>query len=286
MLLSTNTNGLLNHFSEEKSIELIKNAGFDAYDFTFFGSKMQNSRVFDDDYLEYVQGLRKLSDSISIICNQAHAPFASQIYGDCEYNEKMFPRLVCSIECAAILGAKTIVIHPIHHLSKELDEYSINKEFYEKLLPYAEKAGVIICTENMWQRDERRGYIIESVCSTGERFKKLIDTINSPYLKGCLDFGHGELVGEPAAETAEILGDRMIAVHVHDNDCLSDQHTLPYLGRIDWERLYSSLRKIHYSGDFTFEVSTLFSNMPAELVPDALKFLCSVGRYMIARFEQ
>ena len=64
MLLSTNTNGLLNHFSEEKSIELIKNAGFDAYDFTFFGSKMQNSRVFDDDYLEYAEGFRVKTDGL------------------------------------------------------------------------------------------------------------------------------------------------------------------------------------------------------------------------------
>jgi excinuclease ABC subunit B len=91
------------------------------------------------------------------------------------------------MEIAAILGAKIIVVHPKQHLeyaeySKEL--FEMNVEFYKSLIPYCEKFGIKVATENMWQWDNVNKKIIDSVCSKPQEFCDLIDEINKTTEKG------------------------------------------------------------------------------------------------------
>ncbi|MHB9024488.1 MAG: hypothetical protein ACYC7E_09970 [Armatimonadota bacterium] len=49
--------------------------------------------------------------------------------------------------------------------------------------------------------------------------------------------------------------DRLIAVHLHDNDGKSDLHALPFTGTVGWPRLLNLLRLTSYTGSLTLEVS-------------------------------
>lgn len=284
MLLTTLTEYMGDRLTPLKAIEIIAKAGFDSYDLSLFNTKLP---FFGDDYKEYLKKVKRLSDELGIKCTQSHAPFPTAIGGDDEFNKKRFSEVIRSIECAAYLGAKIIVIHPIQHFAEGEDALEMNVDFYGRLIPYAKENGIKIATENMWGIDEKRGYIVKTVCSDADDFNKLIDTVNSEYLVGCLDLGHCGLVGEDTADMIRKMGGKRIkALHIHDNDYLHDTHTLPYMSKMDWDSILKALADIEYDGNFTYEADTFISGLPDELLLDAEIFMCKTGRYMINKIEE
>ncbi len=292
MILSTNTSFLARKFGHKKAIEMIADAGFDAYDMSFFDNQNVGENPFySEGYLEYAKELRAYADKIGIKCNQAHAPFGSS-FGDPEKDAERFDLIVRAMECASILGAGDIVVHPCQHLTyseKGNPEIlkDINIDFYRRLLPFAEKYNIRVACENMWQHDSRFDKIVHSTCTSPDEFVDYVDSIGSPYLIACLDVGHAALVDEKIEDIICALGhDRLKALHVHDVDGHSDLHTLPYLSKIDWDAVLSALKDIDYDGDFTFEASSFLIRMPDELLPAGLRFMCETGRVMIDKIEK
>ena len=284
MKLSINSNDTVKVVGFEKAVEMFAEIGFDCYDASFFDVQ---SEFFKNGYKEYCKALRKKGEALGITCNQAHAPFPCVDWGKDDFNKVRFDEVVRSMECAALLGADIIVVHPVHkNMPKSVDEYAVNKEFYEKLIPYAEKFGIKIATENMFKHDKHRNVKLTDVCNSPEKFVKMVDLIDSPWVTACLDVGHCGLVGEDATEMIYALGhDRLKALHIHDNNYLNDDHTVPFLGKMDWESTCKALADINYEGVFTYETYPCSDHLPAELLPDALRFIHSVGRYLINKIE-
>lgn len=290
MLLSTSTGPLLDKFTEREAVELIKQAGFDAYDSTLWKSMKNESSPFSGDgAIEYAKELRRYADSIGIVCNQAHAPFPSSV-GDAVKDEEIFQNIVRSMEIAAALGAQIIVVHPKQHLcyAEHAEElFKLNLEFYARLIPYCKSLGIKIATENMWQRNSASKAIGDSCCSRAWEFNKYIDTIDSEYITGCLDIGHVSLVTNDIQKFIRDMGaEHISALHVHDTDFLTDSHTMPFLKSIDFGSVVAALAEIGYKGDFTFEPDYYFTSFPKPLYTSALKLLCDVGRYLISELER
>lgn len=284
MILSTNTDPQLKHFSTEQSIGLIAEAGFNAYDMSYFDQKYASAN-----HVKMSEELRHIADEIGIVCNQAHAPFPSSV-GDASDKER-FETIVRSMESAAILGAKVIVVHPKQHLSyiDHVDELrEMNIEFYSSLVPYCKEFGIKVAVENMWQCSRMASTkIVESTCASPEEFCDYVDSIGSEYIVACLDIGHAILVGRRSSEMIHALGkNRLKALHVHDVDGVRDLHTLPYLSYVDFDDMTKALGEIDYDGDFTFESGNFNARMPKELQLDALKFECKVGRHLISLIEK
>jgi sugar phosphate isomerase/epimerase len=53
-------------------------------------------------------------------------------------------------------------------------------------------------------------------------------------LRFCFDTGHANIEGGIAA-AFEIMRERVVTTHVHDNDGQDDEHMLPFEGKIDWD---------------------------------------------------
>ncbi len=290
MLLSTQTDLLGQRHGDEEAIRLLAGAGFDAFDFSFFQMfSKKNYEMNRPDFRDYAKRLRAVADECGIRCNQAHAPFASST-GNPERDEEIFQAILRSMEAASILGAKSIVVHPVQHLpyvthAKELKE--LNMAFYRRLIPYCEKWGVRAACENMWQRNKASGRIVDSVCASAREFCEYLDTLDSPWVVACLDIGHVALVDYDLPSYIHTLGNRRLqALHVHDNDLYDDTHTLPFTQKMEFSGLISALKEIGYQGDFTFEADNFLRKMPPELEADALRFLERVGRYFVARIEE
>lgn len=290
MLVSTSTS--LNYaIGNARNIELLKKAGFTAYDIALFGSHRDviAPEFLGDDYLEKAHQLREFADNLGIPCNQAHAPFGSQ-YGDATKDTDLFKLTVRSMEVASILGAKGIVIHPMQFLFypyyiKELKQ--INYRFYSDLLPYAEKYNIIIYTENMWNEQRINKHIIPSTCAWAEEFCEYIDMMKSPYMKGCLDIGHTVLTGEDMTRIITMMGpDRLAALHIHDVSPTQDSHTLPFTRAVDFEEMITALKTIGYKGDITFESGEFERRFPKELYLSALRLTADVGHYFKNRIEE
>ena len=83
------------------------------------------------------------------------------------------------------------------------------------------------------------------------------------------------------------LGDRLAdgCTHIHDNFGNSDAHTLPFCGKVEWEKVMKALADIDYRGDLNYEASGFIKDIPVELRPDGLFYMAKVGHYLISRFE-
>ena len=268
----------------DSTLKLLAEAGFDAYDITLCGMYKNDEHWANlDSYKAEAERLRALADSIGIVCNQSHAPFPSSVKEE-EKNPEIFKKIVRSMEVASILGAKIIVVHPMQHLSyadhrEEL--FKMNVAFYKSLIPYCEKFGIKIATENMWQRNANSKSIVDSTCSRAKEFCDYIDAVDSEWLVGCLDLGHVALVGGDIPDFIRAMGrERLRALHVHDVDFISDSHTLPYTENVDFDAIADALAEIGYEGDITFEAMKFFKKFPIPVLPEAARLMCAVGKEM------
>ena len=283
MLISTQTGLLDRRFGFKGTLDIIKSAGFDAYDATLFAKKYfeLNDIFAEGDYLETARQIRKYADSIGLFCNQAHAPFGSK-QGACEKDSPMFDKIVRAMVIASTLGAKAIVVHPLHHLKYAQNAIELKQEnirFYLDLLPYAKRLGIVILAENMWQWDDNKDNIVPSVCSDPSEFAQYVDMINSPYFKACLDIGHVALLGGSIYDTIKTLGTRLEGLHIHDNDLSYDTHQIPFTGKVNFSEMTTALAEIGYKGDITFEANEFFSSIPDEQVPIIASLLAKTGKF-------
>ncbi len=292
MLLSTQTQVLTRSYTDEQIIDIVSGAGFDALDYSMDNSHMlkADSALTRDEVTAQAKKLKALAADKGLVYNQCHAPAWGMEWGKEDFvRSVIFPTTVRSMELAAALGVKIIVVHPIHHLpwrthAEEL--FEMNMKFYKALEPYCEEYGIKVATENMWNWDRNRRYIIDDTCSTAAEFNRYVDTFNSKWLTGCLDLGHAVLVGSQPEDMIRAMGNQRIqALHVHDVLYTDDTHTMPYLGKINWDNVTQALADIDYQGDFTFEADYFFVRMPAHLQPGAVKLLHDTGRSLIADIQ-
>lgn len=282
MKVSTQTSVLSNRFGDEKTIQMIAQAGFDAIDYSMFGSKTA-SPIFGDDFEDYARNLKHIADENGIYFNQTHAPFPSLKADDDAYNERIVPLIIRSIAVTSILGAKTVIVHPTA-IPANKKEYNI--EFFNSLVPACKEYSVMVALENMFGSNPNNGQIIANVCSTGKEFCEYLDALDPQHFTACLDTGHAGLVGETAENMVRTLGhDRLKALHVHDNNHLRDLHTLPFTQSLNWQAITAALKEIKYTGDFTFESDSFLKGFPDELAAPALKFMLDTGRYLAAQCE-
>lgn len=272
-----------------EGMKSIKDAGFDCVDMSYYWLG-EDAPALNDGYREFAIDLRSYLDEIGLECNQAHAPFDFAYGMEQSESEPTYLAILRSIESAAILGAKQIVIHSINpHKELVAGDYTCwdyNLEFYKKLLPVCEKHGIRLAVENLFIRDRKRGRF-------GSRFndpRELCDfllELDSPYATACVDVGHAALVGwEPenfiAGMDKELLG----AFHIQDGDYLDDRHTLPYLGSYNWRGIADAIKAKEYRGELTLEIWKFLKDMPPELIGDALQLVSRVGRQLISMIEE
>ena len=275
MKLVTLTSGTAKRFGDARAVKMIKNAGFDGYDFSMFD---HNRKFWDSDgWKDYAKELRRVADGEGIPCLQMHAPCPNmRTVEDVVPLEGTFLR---AIDIAEILGCKMLVVHPGSFLSAAENK----KHIYDKLLPRAREKGVKIATENMFKwKDETETETVPSACGTAKDFVEHIDCINDEYFTACMDIGHAEMVNcEGSVKIIRALGKRIGCLHVHDNDLYDDLHTFPFCGKINWKEVAKALKDVGYSGNFTFEADAFMKNYPDELIPACLYLLEKTGRYLI-----
>lgn len=289
MILSTQTSNLFGRFGADDAINIFSEAGFDAIDFSMFGLTNDGDPLVTADEAAFAKELRQKVEAAGLRFNQAHAPFPSWRVGDDAYNAKMPARVEKSIKIAGLLGAGAIVVHPIAIPGGGKEQKDFNLKMYREFAPIAKEYGIKVALENMWGHDSRRNYIIPNVCSFAADLCDYYDALDdSEAFTICLDLGHCGLIGEEAQDAIRILGhDRLGALHVHDNNYIQDNHTIPYdYGmRMNWDKITKALGEIDYSGDFTYEADVFFARFDRASMPIAAKFMADIGRALIAKID-
>ena len=277
MKISTEIYSTARVVGEQKAVELIGKAGFDAWDFSMFEMARwdwANKRIMDTphplksaDYLKFARELKSIGEAYGMVCNQSHAPFPSD-----KMSIDIFKR---AIECTAEAGGTICIIHP-----DNLADVNTNAEFYGKLLPFAKEYGVKIATENMWCWDDKKNESTFAACATSKSFVDHVDAVNDPYLVACLDIGHAEMrgSGEGATKMIRDLGARLQALHIHDNDRWHDSHQIPFSMQIDFEAVAKALKEVGYSGYLTLEADSYMKAYTPENALEGVKKLAESAR--------
>ena len=283
--ISTEMHMLTKLVGEEKAIRMLAEAGFDCYDLSMFSMAPTDWKaktvikgehpLQGDDYRAFVENLRRVADECGIKCNQSHAPFPSHFEGMFEYLER-------AIECTAIAGGKSCVIHPVNN-----DDAETNAEMYRRLLPTAHKFGVKIATENMWNWNYETQEAAPAACSHHDDFVAHVDAVNDPYLVACVDIGHAEMRGLDTDSYRMItaLGHRVQALHLHDNDKHRDSHALPFTMDIDFDSVARALAEIDYRGEITLEPDHALDGVAIEDLPAAVKKLADAAHKIAEMVE-
>ncbi len=286
MLISTQTANLAYRFGVKEALRIIKNAGFDCADISMFNK--EGDYFLTEGGIERAKEVKEYADSIGIILNQAHAPFSFPPEIHNNFKEMLVPLIIKAIEVCSVLGVDTLVVHPIHHIpykdnKEKLRE--INMEYYRILLPHAKKAGVRICLENMFQWNSVEKKIIPSVCGWDGGFVDYFDTLNDETFTCCLDIGHCGLVGTPAEECIHILGKRIGALHVHDNDNVLDNHRAIGMGKLNWDAIAKALADIDYQGVFTLEADCSLNGIQDEYAHYMTKYMYDTAKSVVDKIE-
>ncbi len=272
-MISTEIGAAARLVGSEEAVRLIAEAGFDAWDLSLCTSEWVDSPLSETAKIEKARKLKEIGIAHGVVCNQAHAPFPSSF--------EAIPQISAAIRCAAAAGARICVVHPIAFDTS----VETNAEFYRALLPVAKECGIKIAAENLLGWDDQKGESFFASCGTPDYYVALLNAVNDPFFVACLDIGHAEQrpAGPGVPCMAKALGERLQALHVHDNDCVFDSHQLPLTMNIDFDAVLASLRSVNYAGDFTLEAVNYLNAYTADTLSDGLRRMADVARSLANR---
>lgn len=148
------------------------------------------------------------------------------------------------ITMASQLGSHVIILHAPAKSTPELFRRSL-----DELRHFAQERHVRIALEN----------------GNLNKIGGAIADYDPDYVGLCYDSGHGnEPDTKGALDWLDRIKSRLISVHLHDNDGVSDQHKPLFSGTIDWTRLAQIIAGSAYTGCVSMEVEMANSGMEDE----------------------
>ncbi|MBQ7153838.1 MAG: sugar phosphate isomerase/epimerase [Clostridia bacterium] len=183
---------------------------------------------------------------------QAHSPGGNPLRE--EGRESLILATKRSIEACGMLGIPHIAIHAGERAELSREQFrELNADFFKSLGDVAEKSGVDLLVENSSAVWNPHYYLM-----TGEEMAEFVDYVGMPRLKINWDTGHANVQGCDQYHDILAMGDRLKALHVHDNIGTGDSHMMPMTGTLNFDMLMKGLLAINYKGDFTFEAGNTF----------------------------
>lgn len=154
--------------------------------------------------------------------------------------EEFQKELMRGIDMAALMGIERVVTHPIAIYSREIsygDWVRANMAFLTPVVEYAREKGVRILIENMPADREAPDNHLYGSCALN--ISSLADKLCCGV---CWDTGHANISGYKQSEQLATIGERLEALHIHDNDGVKDSHLPPFDGGVDWDDVAAGLR--------------------------------------------
>ncbi len=297
MRLSTSTNLIYTRrdrsgvVSVSASMSMARQAGFDTFDLNGCDNTNPGHALARDNWETWARAMRRHADALGVTFTQSHLPIynicAPETVQDWDWREELSRR---TLAASAIMGVHWVVVHAgTAFTDGQYDRrktLAVNAEYLSKLAERAVSLGCKgIAAENMAQAAGGRA-VPPMLCSTTDGLIELVDTINSPHVGVCWDFGHANLTRESQPDSLRRVGKRLKATHVQDNMGVSDEHTLPFRGNIPWEEIMPVLGEIGYEGDFTYEIQNYLKDLPPQLYLAALALARETGEHLIALSEK
>ena len=214
----------------------------------------------DEDRLGRAQRLRELADGLGVRLAQVHLFISADVAaaGPATRNRDL-GALQQEIECCGEMGIPVGVLHPggSGPALTQAEEDALNRNRvagFTQVAAWAEAAHMRVAVENMADRLSAGTGRRREFGSTIAELHELIDAVGWPGLGICFDTSHANVQGLDLPAAIAEAGERLIALHVSDNDGSGDQHRTPYNGAMDWVEIVAALRGVGYECPFNLEI--------------------------------
>ena len=208
------------------------------------------------------RGLREWAatrDRLGVEVPQCHATILADVASpNAETRATDLGAVHRDIDTCSELSIRNIVLHPggwegAPDRETLVRVTNLRLEAFAELAAHCERAGTRIAIENMcdggtglWGM-RRFGSIVEEILD-------LIAQVGSPALGVCLDTSHANIQRLIQPVAIRTCGDKLIALHVSDNDTSGDQHKAPLYGTVDFPGVVVALREVGYQSNFNLEI--------------------------------
>lgn len=256
--------------SIEDCIENAARMGFDAVEIL-----QRQMTQFDKPYLSKLKRLA-FAAGLSLCSLSTHQGF---LRPDAEFRQKNIDMTIESVELAYQLGIPIIRVNTgTWGTSKNFDDLMANRgvekpiegytdedaypwviEAFEKILPTAEKCGVLLGLENHW-----------GLARTPDGLLRIIKAVNSPWLRATMDTGN--FLEDPYEKIEKVMPE---TIFVQAKTYYGDG--LWYTLDLDYPRIGDILRKFDYRGFVSLEFEG--KEAPETAIPKSLAVLRNAFRF-------
>jgi len=237
-----------------KAMRSAKELGYDCFELTVEPTGIISLATSQ----QQAENVRKEADAIGIKLLTLASGLAwgtSPTHPDPTVRDKAVQNSIKMLEIASWLGVETILYLPGMVSATFIPDFAPQpydkvdawaKEALKRILPTAEKLGVKIGVENVWNR-----YLLSPL-----EMKAFIDSFNSPLVGSYFDVGNIMLYGHPE-HWIHLLGKRIFAVHLKDfrvNVGNLDGFVDLLAGDVNYWEVMRAFNAIGYDGPFTAEI--------------------------------
>ena len=158
-------------------------------------------------------------------------------------------RYLQSLEVANAIKAKTIVFHTgneatIKHRKFQQDYSDDSIKFWKNYITPFENAGIVAVQENVSE-------------NTYEPILRIIDAVNSEFLKASLDVGHVNVHSDrPVVDWIQGYGKNLKHLHLHNNYQDNDSHLSLLKGTLDFEEIFDKINSLNLDPILVLEIFT------------------------------
>ncbi len=249
MLLSMCSDYARDKGCAEQDLRIISEAGFDG---------IQWIHQWSTDFIYTAPEIRQIAKwlkKFNLRLFDLHGTIGAEKkwYSEIGYEREAGVEIVKNrIDMTLELGGNVVVMHVPRLIQENYSKWKQLRRSLDELEKYCTGKNARIAIENLFF-DEFNG------------ISELMGEYSPDYLGICYDSGHGNMGGRGLEHLAK-FADRLISLHLHDNNGFDDQHKPLFSGTVDWEKLSSIIAKSSYDGPLTLETGIRNSGISSEIL--------------------
>lgn len=211
----------------EEKYKLIKDAGFDSV-MLWWSDKFGRGMGYQQDV--------KLARDAGLYIENIHSPvhLANNLSFNNLDGESVFQSYLQCVNDCSEYGIGTVVIH-LPNDEHPINDIGLNR--LNSIIKQAEKKHINVAFENL---------------NNISNLKLTLDTFQTKKVGFCYDCCHHQNYA-PDNDLLKLYGNRLMALHLHDNGGKHNQHQLPFDGNIDWINVMRKITETGYQGITSLE---------------------------------
>lgn len=239
-----------------------------------YGGEKYRPERYRREYDGFVETLRESGVTVSAARMPFPDPLAKLHFDD--VNDVLLRVSRDCIRAGEDLGCRNLIVQPLYRGLNHTQAWEVNRAYFLELARGCGNPETRILLTNLCR--EQGGHLVRGICSDAVTAAEWVDELNCAVGRErfgfCLDVGNCNLCGQDVAYMVSVLGDRLKAVLLSENDGIHAAKRLPFTdNRTDWLGIIRGLRQMRFDGQLLLDAGdTLGAFSP--LMKPALLELC------------